>query len=216
MALDSACSKTWREYSSVAQGLLSAGLMLDFNKVVMQRNEEVREDQGQLQPRELDQDGGKPIFTLDQLPLRIDAVPFKPSGEGPDLKADVEAATIELADKVDTAIVTAMRDHPCRWLAINEYSTPRCCKALRDNKFYGPYKLILPCGGIDGCWSSDVLGDDEVLIVQITPDVIRLVVALDPTVVQMDGGEMAVLCSLTPQLRSDYYNNIGIYHWRRG
>jgi hypothetical protein len=55
----------------------------------------------------------------------------------------------------------------------------------------------------------------DLLMVQLTPDVIRVVVSLWPTVVQWGNGsdtkaEFKVVCSITPQVRGDYAGNFGI------
>lgn len=117
-------------------------------------------------------------------------------------------------------------------------------QALIDDSFYGPYVLYVPTayetkldedyststsvvttirerilqvGNIEAVTVNDTLSANNVVLVQMTSDVVRLVVGMQPTVVEWDtmGGlktNFKVMAILVPQLRSDYDLKCGIAH----
>lgn len=117
-------------------------------------------------------------------------------------------------------------------------------KKSTDAKHYGPWALYygpgwygfmdgdyVPSGGtgltlrqrlaqIEGITAvrpADYLTDTEMVLVQQTSDVVRLVDGMQLTTVQWEtmGGmqlNYKVMCICVPQLRNDYYNNTGIVH----
>jgi uncharacterized linocin/CFP29 family protein len=115
-----------------------------------------------------------------------------------------------------------------------------------DARHYGPYGLIVPgnfesrldddyytsswfssktirerikaIGGIEEVLVADKLTDDNVVLVQLTTDVIRLVEGLSPTVVQWktEGGMVAnfkVMAIWVPQIRSTQGSRSGVVHY---
>jgi uncharacterized linocin/CFP29 family protein len=118
-------------------------------------------------------------------------------------------------------------------------------QALIDDGFYGPYVLYIPTHyetALDGDFKADsdvtirerilkidqiqdirvadmlTAGTDQVLLVQMTSDVIRLVNGMAPTTVQWDvEGGMAVnfkiMAIQVPQPRADQNGNCGIAHF---
>lgn len=70
---------------------------------------------------------------------------------------------------------------------------------------------------LSGVRVADTLADDEVVLVQMTPDVIDLAVAetIDTVEWETDGGAIQnfkVMAAMAPRLRSDYNGNCGIVH----
>ena len=116
-------------------------------------------------------------------------------------------------------------------------------QALIDAKHYGPYVLYIPTNfetaidddfkansdktirqrlleinGISDVKVADKLTDDNVIMVQMTSDVVRLVVGLPVTTVewQTEGGMIfhyKVMTIQVPQVRADQDDNSGIAHW---
>lgn len=71
--------------------------------------------------------------------------------------------------------------------------------------------------GIQAVSTVDYMPDYNLVMVQQTTDVVRLVVGMDITTVQWEshGGmqlNFKVMCVMLPQLRSDFYGNTGIVH----
>jgi len=71
--------------------------------------------------------------------------------------------------------------------------------------------------GILDVRTVDYIPDDSLILVQMTTDVVRMVIGMDITTVQWEshGGMMLnfkVMCVMLPQLRSDFYGNSGIVH----
>lgn len=115
-------------------------------------------------------------------------------------------------------------------------------QALIDAKYYGPYMLYVPTNfetaldedlkansdktvrqrllevsGIEGIKVADKLTDDNVVLVQMTSDVVRLVQGLQPTTIEWttQGGLMnhfKVMAIQVPQIRSDQDGNSGVCH----
>ncbi len=113
--------------------------------------------------------------------------------------------------------------------------------AVADN-MYGPYILYVPVGywhtllddykadsdktilqrireldGISEVRVSDVIAADNVLLVQMTKDVVDLVVGMQPRIVQWDieGGfqtNFKVLTIMVPRIKNDFDNRSGIVH----
>ncbi len=112
-----------------------------------------------------------------------------------------------------------------------------------DANYYGPFMVYVSANrwsllyGVDPLGSGDTalariknlpeiidirpsssMPDDEVLMVQMTPDVIDLAVAQDITTVQWDslGGmqvHFKVMAAMAPRVKSDDSNNSGIVHY---
>lgn len=116
-------------------------------------------------------------------------------------------------------------------------------QAAFDDRYYGPYILYVPpnfelvldedystsyadvtirdrlmkLSGIEAIRTCDFISNDEVFLVQMTPDVIRLVEGLGITVLEWEseGGMLInykVMAIQVPQIRSDYDNRCGIQH----
>lgn len=114
---------------------------------------------------------------------------------------------------------------------------------LRTAKYYGPYLLLTSPGfddfldedyssvkgtntlrqrigeisGIDSIVTIDYFTGLQMVLLQLTPAVIREVVGMDITTLQWElhGGmeiRFKVMAMLTPQIRSDIYGNTGIVH----
>ena len=76
---------------------------------------------------------------------------------------------------------------------------------------------LLGVENIESVMTADYLPDGTVLLVQMTPNCVRLINGLAPTTVQWEtngGGliHLRVMMILVPQLRSDFYGNCGIVH----
>lgn len=117
-----------------------------------------------------------------------------------------------------------------------------CKQALINKRFMGPYHLYIPSNyetlldkdydttrgntirdrllalnNINAISVSDTLSEDNVLLVQMTVDVVRLVNAMAPTNVEWktEGGMLnhyKVMAIQVPQLRADSANRSGILH----
>lgn len=116
-------------------------------------------------------------------------------------------------------------------------------KKLTDKGFYGPYALyaspawdlyldedysttkgentlrqrILAVEGVNSIRTSYFLTGNALLLVQLTPDVVRGVVGMNVTTLQWptDGGmrmNFKVMCIMVPQFRADFNNSSGIVH----
>jgi uncharacterized linocin/CFP29 family protein len=116
-------------------------------------------------------------------------------------------------------------------------------QALLDDKFYGPYVLYVPgnfetrldddyvsnypktirerllgIAGIEAIRVADKLADDNVLLVQMTADVVRMVTGLPLTVVEWQTqGDMLFHYKLitidVPQIRARQNGECGVAHW---
>lgn len=76
---------------------------------------------------------------------------------------------------------------------------------------------ILKLDGVTGVSTLDFLTGFQILMVQMTPEVARAVIAMRPQTLQWEekGGMeicMKVMCVMVPQLRTDHYGNTGIVH----
>jgi len=90
-----------------------------------------------------------------------------------------------------------------------DYSALKGDITLRDR--------ILKLDGITGIATLDFLTGFNILLVQMTPEVARAVIAMRPQTLQWEeqGGMeicMKVMCVMVPQLRTDYNGNTGIVH----
>lgn len=94
----------------------------------------------------------------------------------------ISTATQRLGEMVEENLLTDMRQQG------------KCGdkEMLKQMRFYGPYEEV-------------VLPPDGRIIFQATPDVVRLILVLLPTL--QDG---MLSCILMPQIRQDYLGNIGI------
>ena len=117
-------------------------------------------------------------------------------------------------------------------------------KALETDRHYGPYMVYVPSNfwtKLDEDYSdnkgentiydrlkanskimdvkvSDVLTADQVVMVQMTSDVVDLAVAQDVTTVQWERGDgmqtnFAVMAAWAPRIKPDYDNKLGIAHF---
>jgi hypothetical protein len=114
---------------------------------------------------------------------------------------------------------------------------------LQQNRCYGPYLLLthrdddrwLDCdwphpngapltftvrgyleqteGVVRVTDGGDSWPKDTAAMVQVTPDVVRIVVGLEPVVLQWDDGFKFVTITV-PQVRTDFHGNAGIVVWR--
>ena len=90
-----------------------------------------------------------------------------------------------------------------------DYSTAKGDNTLRDR--------LLKIGGISGIQTLDYLTGWAIILVQMSPDVVRIVVGMEITTVQWEsqGGmkqNFKVMAIMVPQLRADYNGNCGIVH----
>lgn len=115
-------------------------------------------------------------------------------------------------------------------------------QASIDAKHYGPWMLYIPTSyetvldddfkaesdktirqrileiaGIDGIQVADKLTADNVLLVQMTSDVVRMVIGLDMTTLEWDEGaglvsNYKVMTIMVPQIRADQNGNCGVTH----
>lgn len=117
-------------------------------------------------------------------------------------------------------------------------------QAARDDRHYGPFVLYIPgpyearldddyrdmdnrtirqrilaLSGIEDIRVADFLADDNIVLVQMTSDVVDLAIAQDITTVQWStlGGmqeEFKVMAVWAPRIKSDYDGRSGIVHMR--
>ncbi len=106
---------------------------------------------------------------------------------------------------------------------------------LKSAKFHGPYLLLVsdslwgtpykPCEAeesrmvlgrrllelddVAGVVPTPLLKGGQMVLVQVTPDVLRLVVVQMPVVIPWEG-EQRCVCCLVPQIRADTRKNVGI------
>lgn len=116
-------------------------------------------------------------------------------------------------------------------------------QALINDNFFGPYALLVPSvyettldkdystakgsntirqrlqaiESIDTVMTLDDLATTDVVLVQLTSDVIRAVIGLEPTTIQWDfeggmGMNFKVMSIIVPQLRSTQSNAMGVCH----
>jgi uncharacterized linocin/CFP29 family protein len=91
----------------------------------------------------------------------------------------------------------------------DDYSSQKGDLTLRDR--------LKKIEGIEGVVTLDTLPDYDLLLVQLTSDVIRMVVGMDVVTVQWpsEGGMLMnykVMCIIVPQLRADHNGNTGIVY----
>jgi len=91
----------------------------------------------------------------------------------------------------------------------NDYSPLKGDNSVRQR--------LMQINGITDIRTADYLTGTQAVLVQMTSDVIRLVIGMDITTVQWEtlGGmrlNFKVMCIMVPQLRSDYNGNSGIIH----
>lgn len=97
---------------------------------------------------------------------------------------------------------------------------------LKERKFYGPYIVVCshdkigntfpevelqPCLDLEGISAivATACKPDDLALVQVTTDVIRMVIAQKLIVIEWEG-KIKTLCCMVPQLRTDFHNNLGI------
>jgi uncharacterized linocin/CFP29 family protein len=115
--------------------------------------------------------------------------------------------------------------------------------ALTTKNMFGPYLIFLPTGvfnnlyndfkangddtiidrllklpNIQGIMPTNRLTGNQVLMVQLTSDVIQIIDGIQPTMVEWEerGGfeiNFMVFCILLPRVRADYAGQSGIAHW---
>lgn len=96
---------------------------------------------------------------------------------------------------------------------------------LYERRFYGPYALLCGPGwdpaqlaaarpeGVEHVVVSRALPPDrDLLLVQLTPDVVRLVLGGGPVVTNEGGGRRRLVVILVPQLRADWSDRAGVAH----
>jgi len=91
----------------------------------------------------------------------------------------------------------------------DDYSDKKGTNTLRQR--------ITAIQDVEGVVTLDYLSDYDLIMVQMTSDVVRMVVGMDTTTVQWEtqGGmqiNFKVMTILVPQLRADYYGQTGIVH----
>lgn len=141
--------------------------------------------------------------------------------------------------------VWGLCNHPgvlrCRWMGGLEAVIRDMLDRLNIADYYGPYALLygpahkhlMVPGGLLGIkveleatLLANRLGPHDLVLFQLTPDVVRLVVGLGVTVVQWDGGvfsqspvadvkpgsgrEYKVMTVTVPQVRADQYGRAGV------
>lgn len=157
-------------------------------------------------------DEEQPSFELKTLPLPFTHADFQ------DL--DVwQACMRRVADKVEETTLASMAGVPS---TVKFREVPEAIQELKNRKFFGPYVVIcspdewrtrrLEYGAVedvDLVLVGAPMRKDDLLVFQATPDVVRMVVGLEPCVVKWDGKYKAV-CVLVPQIRSDFQGNYGI------
>lgn len=70
----------------------------------------------------------------------------------------------------------------------------------REGRLYGRVEHVI---------RADFIKDYRLALVQMTSDVIRVVVAIDPTLIQWEG-ELRIICIVVPQVRADHKDHVGI------
>ena len=77
---------------------------------------------------------------------------------------------------------------------------------------------VMEVPGIQGIMPTNKLTGENVLMIQLTSDVIRMINGIQPMMVEWDsrGGfllNFMIFCIILPQIRSDYAGQSGIMHY---
>ncbi len=177
---------------------------------------------------------GRPTFTLNALPL-----PFTHSDPLWDDGKDFDHFTImcecagrRVGEAVERTLLHGFEQHGMKVPGLLTCGNPLwfgksvadAVKMLKARKFYGPYAVAGGRGGSDrrlaealnldqispaGIVDTPALKEGELVIFQASPDVVRIVVGLDVTLMQWDDG-WKVACILVPQVRGDHHGNFGV------
>ncbi len=125
-------------------------------------------------------------------------------------------------------IITDILDMKAASLADRHYGpwilyVPSNFEVALDEDYVSGYpksirQRILEIGGIIDIKIADFMTDDNVLLVEMAEDTARIIMGLQPTVVEWEtqGGmvhNFMVMAIIVPQLRADQDNRCGIQHW---
>jgi hypothetical protein len=184
------------------------------------------------------------LFKVSSLPLPITHVDFPPGkvslGEAAmrSVVEEIERTVVGVSGPALRSKVYGLMNFPARTTCrITSPEAPdwrppilaaeirEMVAGLAERRFYGPYGLyygpkwadaVLPdiLHGIEGPVCTKAIKGYDILIVQRTTDVVRIVIGLKPTAVQWEAetGMMKVLAIMVPQLRADFYGKCGITH----
>lgn len=108
----------------------------------------------------------------------------------------------------------------------DDASLDKIVNMLHQMKWYGPHLVIAasPPKGEEGVAAAALLEHENVsevvftpllvgsqtVVVQLTADCCRIVVAQDPIAGRMNGGKVRLSAIIVPQVRADYYGNAGV------
>jgi hypothetical protein len=157
--------------------------------------------------------GGGTVYGLTNFPNRITKTLTNPTNSG-----WTPAVTVREVLEMRQASENAAHYGP--WMLYNspawdQYFDDDYSSAKGDNTLRQRLQAI---SGIRGVQTADYLGSGfKLLLVQMTSDVIRMVIGMDVTTVQWEtmGGmrlHFKVMAIMVPQLRADYNSNTGIVH----
>jgi len=157
-----------------------------------------------------------PTFKMQSLPLPISHSSFTNLEDCAEHAASVAAAVEAMLFYGNEEMqIPGLCNHPGR-ITTHQLNL-LAPKQLEELHYYGPYLWIVPWVAkykrTDADISTEYLENNEGLLIQLTPDVIRIVVGLAPTVVQW-GDEFKVVCVMVPQLRTNHEGKLGVIHYR--
>jgi hypothetical protein len=141
---------------------------------------------------------------------------------------DVARAAVGVADLVEQSVIGSLINKGR--VRVDRPSAPigviQGIDELKKRRFYGPFIIFYPkeiegsikgsenllhTKGIDGFFEVPKLeGMRSLFLIQASPDVVRLNIAIQPILVLWEPDKFKVLTSIVPQVRCDFYGNCGI------
>jgi len=157
--------------------------------------------------------GGGTIYGMTNFPSRITSVDITGPDESPWTPALMVQQILAMRQASEN------KKHYGPWKLYNspgwdQYLDDDYSSAKGDNTLR---QRLLAINGIQAVTTLDHMTDFQLVLVQQTSDVIRMVIGMDITTVQWEtmGGmrlNFKVMAILVPQLRADYNGNTGIVH----
>lgn len=203
----------FQEAAPICSWLIDHGLLYDMTKNPPRGNAVEHQELTKAIPpsrSEKEEDiTNKPIFRLVSVPLQVIACPIEGHLVG--------SAMQEIGEKTDKYIVDELR----RVATKQDGGTIQdAVKRLHRMKYYGPFLILCTEGGktkyfmdikgVEACLETKHIEKGELILVQCTPDVIRVVFVEYPVVKHASN---TVQCSLACEIRKDLYENITVVHF---
>lgn len=212
--MDAAVAEEFELFAPLTSWLIKRGAILEvpLTKMVLQ-HEEIPEDDST-------EEGFLSRFGLPLPFTHLSIIGLE------DKEEDVRACAVRVAQSVEGMLFGKVKFEGIKGLtdlaSVEMTDVEQAKKALASIKFYGPYVLVVgnseSIEGIDDVTVLDAVSGyqftkQEMMLVQITPDVVRIVIAMRPTLIVWEG-KLKVICCITPQVRTDLARKSGIA-WRR-